>query len=270
MLGGKMTRIGLISAAALIAVTLASPPAFAQMSGFNWTNETDDNTDYGRCAQGEKERAERALRSCGRLIGERYSTAVTAGAYYFRARIYYRLHDPERARADLERAYDYFTITVNTNRRVPDSYANRAVILYWLERYDEAIADYDRAIAVAGASNDSSGTRVRSNVADRRAGQLADLHYARANVFFRRGDWTSAIAGYDQAAALDPDDGDFQEARCEGRAAANADLETAAQACEAAISLSDGEDGHFSRGFLHFTQGRYDQLEFYVNAGLRP
>lgn len=260
------------------------------------------------------------MRSCGRLIGERYSTAVTAGAYYFRARIYYRLHDPERARADVERAYDYFTITVNTHRRVPDSYANRAVILYWLERYDEAIADYDRAIAAAGASNDSSGTRVRSKVADRRAGQLADLHYARANVFFRRGDWTSAIAGYDQAAALDPDDSDFQGARCEGRAAANTDLETAAQACEAAISLSEGEDGHFSRGLLHFTQGRYEaahadfaaayaeddedydalygrgvaavklgrqaegeadiaaareeslgnQLEFYVNAGLRP
>lgn len=227
-----------LSALAMLAL---SSPASAQglMGGFHCSNDTTGNDDFGRCAQRDRDNPERTLRSCSRLIADRQSSAVTAGAYCFRGLMYDALRDESRAQSDFQRAYDYFNIALGNDRRNPDSYSNRAAVLYLLRRYEEAVADYQTALQVADGASGGIGTRVRSAVADRRQGQIASLHSRLGAVHFRNEDWRNAIAAFDQAAALDADNAAYQGVRCEARAAAGLELDVAQAACEEAVRLSE-------------------------------
>ena len=167
--------------------------------------------------------------------------------------------DEPHANADFLEAYRYFSLALGSQRNNPRAYGNRAAVLYWLHRYDEALADYATALSAYQRPNSAAGTRVRSGVADLRAGELAHLHYSRGAVFFRIRDWANSSDEFDLAASMMPNEARYQSARCEVRAARRTESEVAHTACEDALRLSDGGSyALFSRGFLNFTESHYD------------
>src|SRR5690606_16723311 len=80
------------------------PPTDAWSAGL----ERNSSIHWHRCMDVNAEPARQAIRSCGRLIGERISRTITARAHFQRARHYQRSGDPARAQADFDRARDLF------------------------------------------------------------------------------------------------------------------------------------------------------------------
>ena len=249
-------------ATVLFAFTLAlAPPAVSQIAG-SWggrspvympsgpLNSPDVTSGYGalsglnsgagdywsRCVGGDNIPVQRSIRSCGRVIGERVSRVVTAAAYYYRAKHHEELGDTEAVQRDYQRALELFTLETRAHRTDPIAFFNRASVLEHFYEYDRAIADYRQA-----ASLNADWDRP---------------YYRTGSIAFERGDYVGAIAEFDRAAELDPEDPDNQSARCEARAAAGSDFEGAEAACAEALSLAENEaTALFSRGYLRFMQG---------------
>ena len=215
--------------------------------------------DLSRCAAGDRHNPGPALRSCERVIAERYSSEKIAVAYFFRGKLYLTQGDEPHANADFLEAYRFLSLTLWSQRNNSRAYGNRAAVLYWLHRYDEALADYATALSAYQRPDSAAGTRVRSGVPDLPAGELAHLHYSRGAVFFRMKDWANSSDEFDLAASMMPHEARYQSARCVVRAARRIEPEVARTACEEALRMSDGSSyALFSRGFLNFTEGRYD------------
>lgn len=225
---------------------------------FLWSNESGTSDDWGRCSHRARQSADSILRSCNRILGERHGGEVTAGAYYFRGLEYELVGDNAHATQEFENAYRWFTIAMRSDRSNSEPRANRAVVLMHLGRDDEAIADYDAAIAATRRSYSETGARTRPNVANMGPSLTAQYQMRRGEIYFRRGDWANAIAAFDQAASLAPQDASAQSLRCEGRAAAGVELDAAETACDRAIELSDHASyAVYSRGFLKFKRGDF-------------
>lgn len=258
-------RRSLIFRVAVLLAGCGAPAAWAQSM---WDSNGDplwfSSGNLGReglspCAAGDRHNPGPALRSCGRVIGERYSSETMAAAYFFRGKLYLTQGDEPHANADFLEAYRFFSLALGSQRNNPLAYGNRAAVLYWLHRYDEALADYATALSAYQRPDSAAGTRVRSGVADLRAGELAQLHYSRGVVFFRMKDWANSSDEFDLAASMMPNEARYQSARCEVRAARRIEPEVAHTACEDGLRMSDGgADALFSRGFLNFTEGHYD------------
>lgn len=217
------------------------------------------NDDLSRCAAADRHNPGPALHSCGRVIGERDSSDTMAAAYFFRGKVYLAQGDEPHANADFLEAYRFFSLVLGSQRNRPYAYSNRAQVLYWLHRYDEALADYATALIAFQHPASAAGTRVRPGVADLMAGELAQLHHSRGAVFFRIKDWANSSDEFDRAASMMPNEPHYQSARCEVRAARRVEPAVARTACEEALRMSDGSsDALFSRGFLNFTEGHYD------------
>lgn len=260
--------------------------------------------------------AERAIEVCTQFIGTNATRLEIAGALMVRGARYADKNETAASTADYERALALYTEEVDKAPRVARSYAIRSDAYYDLERYQEALADLDRALRI-----DSS---------------FAAGFYRRAYIYFRMGNYTAAIADYDRTARLgermadrggmrggNPNDAArlnpaITAARCEARAAAGVELNVARNLCRDAMRADRRRFG-FSRGFLRFKEGDFagawedfntaaaddehngyalyargvtairlgrqaegeadiarglelegDELEYYVNAGLRP
>ncbi len=242
-----------------------APAAWAQsMWGNSWDPlwSTSGNLGYDellRCAAGDRHNPEPAMHSCGRVIGQRYSSETTAAAYFFRGKLYLTQGDEPHATSDFLEAYRYFSLALGPQRNNLRAYRKRAAVLYWLHRYDEALADCATALSAYQRPASAAGTRVRSGVADVMTDELAQLHYSRGAVFFRMKDWASSSDEFDRAASMMPDEARYQRARCEVRAARQIETDVAHAACEQALHLSnDSSAVFFSRGFLNFAEGHYD------------
>lgn len=195
-------------------------------------------THWVRCMGFGETDERRAIRSCGRIIGERITRWHTATALYNRAQHYDEIGEGSAAERDLAEALRLFTDSIGAYPQDPYGYINRATLFEYTERYDEALADYERASATDP--------------------NLGHPHYRRGAIFFNQGDYASAPAEYDEASRKAPEQPYYHAARCEGRAAAGADWETARAACEEAIRIAE-QDAYvyFSRGFFRFRQGDY-------------
>lgn len=198
---------------------------------------TPSSRDYwSRCVGGPNVSSEQSIRACGRVIGERRSRSVSAAAHYQRAKHYEELGDAERVQADYERALDLFTQETQHSRTSPTAFYNRAGLLAHFHEYDRAIADYRHAATLNT--------------------EWDEPYYRVGAIAFRRGDYAAAITEFDRAAELDADDAYNHSARCEARAAARTDPETAAAACEEALRLTESDTYTLtSRGYLHFMRG---------------
>lgn len=213
--------------------------------------------DWSRCARRDRTNTARAIRSCGRVIGERVSRQHTAAAYLYRGQLYNREGDGERADADYERALRLFSEIIPSEReRNPIAYSNRASVLLWMGRHEEALADAARAIAIAEARRSAAS---RSD-ADYWTHALAFQHSARAGTYFSIGDYEHATQDYDRAAELVPDAASYHASRCISRAAPDgAAWEAARAACSEALRLEENDPyALFARGFLRFRQGDFN------------
>ena len=230
--------------------------AFAQAIPFDWRNEVPDaNDDFTRCMNRDRANAERTVRSCGRVIAERFSSEYTAAGHYSRGLMREMLQDTAAAQEDFINAERLFTTAINATDRHTDAYRNRAAARYRLGRYEEAVADYEQALAVVTNARSDRGTRVRSGVADLRTNQISGLHSRIGGVQFKAGNWNEAREAFDRAAETSPNVAAYQAGRCEARAAAQVEMETAQAACDRALELSDrSTEALFSLGFLQFAQ----------------
>jgi tetratricopeptide (TPR) repeat protein len=191
---------------------------------------------WSRCVGGANVTAQRSIRSCGRIIGERISRVHTATAYYNRARHHEELGEAELMQADYARAIELFGAEIGARAGSSISYFNRGIVLAHFNDLDRAASDFQAAARLSP--------------------EWDEPHYRMGRILFQRGDYRAAIGAFDQAASLDPDDAYNHSNRCEARAAARTDPEGADAACAEALRLS-GNDSHtlFSRGYLRFTRG---------------
>ncbi len=200
------------------------------------------NDSWSQCANEEHRRpAAQAIRSCSRLIGDRMDRQETAMAYYDRGCGYEDAGDQTHARADFDRAIEIDTSLVQSHPAWADSYTQRAAVLYHIQEYDRALADYDAAIA-----HDS---------------HAAYPHYGRGLILFRRGDYADAMAEFDTAQhlAVSDDEQDYSGSQCEARAAAATELAIAQTACDHAVSDSGRSSSSLvTRGYLRFMRGQIE------------
>lgn len=203
---------------------------------------------WSLCAYSDPRSRERAIRACGRIIGQRVSRTHTAAAHYYRGKLRRLAGDLDEAQSDLNRALDLFSAVIRSESRDPFAYINRAAVVNFLGRYDEALADY----ASAAAMDD----------------EIAAAHEGRGYVLFRQGDYEGAVEAYDEAARRAPESGGAQASRCVARAAAGVQPDVARESCEAALRLSDTSAyALVAREFLRFKQGDMEgAAEDFANA----
>jgi tetratricopeptide (TPR) repeat protein len=196
--------------------------------------------DWAQCSGDEEVAPRRAISACGRVISERYSRDITAGAYHYRSELYREAGDSARADADALRATD---LLVELTQAEPDNpeYANNLIYLRMQSKdYVRGAADFGRLASLRP--------------------QAIEHRLRQADFFFRARDFLSAASAFDAAAEIDPTNASAQAGRCEARAAANREIEIAVQACEEALGLtSSSSSALFSRGYLNFTQGRIEE-----------
>jgi tetratricopeptide (TPR) repeat protein len=203
--------------------------------------------DWAQCTGGEPAPPQRAISACGRIIGERDSRDSTANALYYRSVLYRAQGDITRADADVDRALELLQALVIAEPDDPD-YLNNLLFL-------------------RTSRNDFIGAaRDLERIAGRRP-QDVDVRLSVGTYYFRARDYQNAAIAFDNAAQLDPSNAQAQAGRCEARAAANYQIETAEQACDEALRLSDqSASALFSRGFLYFRQGRVEDAIADFNA----
>ena len=173
--------------------------------------------------------------------------------------------------SDYRSAIDSFTKSLDLN---PTSlaYSDRGSAYINVGEYDDAIADYDRAIALdpnyAAAYNNRGVARAHkgdydSAIADYDRTIALDPNYAaaydnRGTVKAHKGDYDGAIADYDRAIALDPD----YAAAYDNRGTAKAhksDYDGAIADYDRAIALDSNDTAAYNnRGLAKAHKGDYD------------
>jgi tetratricopeptide (TPR) repeat protein len=159
------------------------------------------------------------------------------------------------------------------NSRVADAHLNRGNALKRLKRFDEALASYDKAIALKG-ERDSAILNCRGSVLrdlGRLDEALADLDLAislspnlveavnnRGNVYQDMGQADAALADYDRALALKPDNADTFNNR--GNLRQQLGLhEEALPDYEKAIALKpDYAEAFYNQGTVLYELGRFE------------
>jgi tetratricopeptide (TPR) repeat protein len=203
-----------------------------------WTMSSGD---WERCTNSDRNNPlERAVESCNRLLAERPGHLGQGAIYWQRAMRYLDAGDAQRAEDDLKLAANAFSAAIEADPRDYTGYNNRGSVLTRLGQFDNALADYDHAIAI---ESDASSP-----------------HLGRGGILFRRGDYAGASASFDRAAriaartaATGPR---HHTTRCEVRAAARIDPDRALEFCNRAVRNSDNPSYALtSRGYYWFMQG---------------
>lgn len=198
--------------------------------------------------------AERAIEVCTQFIGMNLERTDIARAHFVRGDRHEDLGQADLATADFEAGRAIYDALIDESPGSPGPYVGRSLAYLRLNRFDDAIADATRAI-------------------QRDDGQ-AQSYSTRAFLYFRVGNYAGAIADYDQAMrlgqrqsargsmrAVGPSESLINPriygARCEARAAAGIEMNVAETACR--IAVRNAASSAFSRGFLRFKQGRYNE-----------
>lgn len=201
----------------------------------------NDGADWLRCMNEERRYSlEVAIESCERLLAEHRGYSVDGAVYWHIAMRYQDAEQFDRANENLNLAAESFAELIRREPREYVGYSNRASVLARLGRYDEALADYDRAAVL-----DS---------------HAASPWLGRGNVLFRRGDYEGASAAYDRAARIGAYMGgtnaSYHAARCAVRAASRTDLDRARSFCNRGVRVTDTPSyPRTARGFYWFMQG---------------
>jgi tetratricopeptide (TPR) repeat protein len=153
-------------------------------------------------------------------------------AFQNRGMAYFLSPDPDHARAleDLSRAA--------TLAASPTVLVNRGRAYTAQQNYADAIADFDRAIALEP--------------------NFAAAYYRRGIAYAEQSQFVSAIADIDHAVELSPENHAYQNGRCRIRILANVELNVARSACDETIRLSpDPSSGLLLRGMVGIKQEQW-------------
>jgi len=97
---------------------------------------------------------------------------------------------------------------------------------------------------------------------------LAFIYVNRGNAYYLEHDYDQAIADYDQAIRLDPQNADYFASRCRGRVLVGRDLPAALMDCSESLRLRPADTATLvSRGLVQLRLGAFDKaLEDYGAA----
>jgi tetratricopeptide (TPR) repeat protein len=222
----------------------------------NWQNLAGDYYGAPDCTRDRRRAdADRAIAICTQVIEGNAPRPAIAATLIVRGERHEDRQDLQAARTDFERAAALYSEEIAESPQSAAPYAGRSAAYYYLNRFDDSLADIERAI--------------------QRDSGFAAAYYRRGHLYFRGGDFAAAIADYDRTARLGERMADrgsmfhgsssaavtlhplVTAARCEARAAAGVELDRAEALCRAAMR-SSREHYAFSRGFLRFKQGDFE------------
>lgn len=261
----------LIVRAAVLALLLFATAGVASGQAQNETASNEAPTGgWGSCADlAHRRSAEQEVAACTRVLDNTQAEMWRGAAFWWRGIAHKRAGQADAAGDDFAAAYAAYTHYIEITPRSSEAYFQRAQLLAYLQRYSEALQDYDAA--------------------DRIAPNQSASHYGRGNVAFAQGDYPLAIREFDAAqrtarlrnssGGLHMTDGaysgrrfvgqSFDNMRCAARAAAGVELVDAAQICDRAVRESDGDaDALMSRGLLRFKQGQAELARADFSAAL--
>lgn len=240
-----------IFAALAFVATLAAPNIAAAQ--FGWGQQIDRSNfsylyptasgDWGACTNaGDRHSFDDIIAGCGRILERATDHDDRASVLWWRGRALEREGQADRAAVDFQDALAEYDAMILDDERSIDGHFYRGGLLVRLRRYDEARQEFI--------------------LADRILPRQPETRASLANVAFVQGDYTTAIAEYDQAQNLarrSTTAGMYDHKRCEARAAAGVDLEVARQACNRAVRDSQGNPWTLvSRGYFRFRQSDFD------------
>src|SRR6185295_3972420 len=174
------------------------------------------------------------------------------------------------ARADFTAAVAALSRQIEASPLSYEAYFQRAQLLAYLQRYDEALADYDAADHIAPNQPISRyGRGVIAFAVGNYPLAIAQLDAAQRMSRFRSG--AGAIHMTDGAySGRRPVGQSFDPLRCTVRAAAGVELDAAEQICDRAVRESNADaDALMARGFLRFKQAQYERASEDFAAALR-
>jgi tetratricopeptide (TPR) repeat protein len=229
---------------------------------------------WGSCTDvAHRRSAEQEIAACTRVLDNTQAEMWRGAAFWWRGVAQKRAGQPERAAEEFASALAAYSHYIETTPRSSEAYFQRGQLLAYLERYDDALQDFDAA--------------------DRIAPNQIISHYGRGNIAFARGQYALAIREFDAAqrlarmrsasGALHMTDGafsgrrfvgqTFDALRCQARAAAGIEFDLAEQVCDSAVRASNSDaDALLARGFLRFKQGNFERAasDFTAAAQARP
>lgn len=232
----------------------------------------NDITPYGRA------QAEEALKMDDKAIAD-FSQALVLNpgsidALYRRGKIYARQGKSDLALAD----FDAF-LAIRTDTAVM---RDRADALFMLHRLSEAETGYTQVIAAAARDDYSYANRSTAERLEAKYDQaMADINKAielapdepswpnlRAQLEEETGDLAHAMADYDRATTLDPADDMAWNNACWLRASHNIEIDKALDACNKALKANPANaEARDSLGFVQYRKGQLaDALASYNAA----
>ncbi len=156
-------------------------------------------------------------------------------------------HDYEKAIATAARAIEY-----NDSDPEVHSYVGQAY--YQMQRYDEAVAAYDRALAL------SDSTDVE---------ELSNLTGVRGDALFQAGDTVAAFQAYEQSLALNPDNAGILNNYAYFLALSNRDLDRALQMARRAVDLTPGSATYLDTlAWVYHMLGDRDNALLYIRQAI--
>lgn len=254
------------------ALSLLMLVAIGGVAGGQTTDTFDAPTGgWGSCSdEAHRRSADQEIAACTRVLDNTQAEMWRGAAFWWRGIAQKRAGQPDRAAEDFTSAIAAYSHYIETTPHSSEAYFQRAQLYAYLQRYDEALRDYDAADGIAP--------------------NQAISHFGRGNIAFARGDYTQATSAFDAAqraarlrsasGALHMTDGafsgrrfvgqSFDPSRCAARAAAGVDLDIAEQICDRAVRESNSDaDALMARGFLRFKQQRFEQASADFTAALR-
>lgn len=206
--------------------------------------------------------AERAIEVCTQVIDSNADRDEIARAFIARGDRYEDLGQTEQANADFERSLALYTEQIAEAPRTPQGYVGRSWANMRLNRFQQALADATFASEVDDGHGPAFYLRGQANFLLGNY-QLAAEDFDRTARIAQRmaSQGSMRAAGGSPSAYVNPR---VLASRCEARAAAMIELGIAETACRAATRNSPGQV--FSRGFLRFKQGRYEEAWADFNA----
>lgn len=238
--------------------------------------QSDDTSDasnaptggWQSCADATHRRtAAQEIAACTRVLDNTQAELWRGAAFWWRGIAQRRAGQLDASAADFASAFAAYSHYIETTPRSYSAYFQRAQLLAYMQRYDEALRDYDAA--------------------DQISPHQPETRHGRGDIAFARGDYALAIAELDAAAqtmrrrssagfgSVHTRDGNqqnpgFDPLRCMARAAAGVDLDIAQQICDGAVRDSNGDaDALAARGFLRFKQNRFEDAASDFNVALQ-
>lgn len=150
---------------------------------------------------------------------------------------------------DAAGAIEDWTRALSINPNYADALGNRGDAYRTQERYDQALVDLDRALAI----------RVSA----------IDLHNRGLTYEYGLRDPIRAIADFDRAVSLDPNNSVYRNSACWTRATAERELDVARVHCDTAIAADPNADFLDSRGLLNLRESRFQDAWNDFDAAVR-